>query len=188
MKWRNLQHKGEITAFVMPFLKRECICLLTHAIPTNGGIKIVFLVGRIWINSLRSRDLLLLKTVSWELADYLFSFPAPQSCPEVQYRRGEERFGCLHLNPGDSPGKWKAELDRAPCFMHPCAQSVASRSSIVAAVEALCLSFQTRWQCSRFFHWNRFHLIKFVCSGKSVFNSGVNLHITPENFNSFEIF
>lgn len=41
MKWGNQQHKGEIT-FVMLFLKRECICLLTHASPINGGVKIVF--------------------------------------------------------------------------------------------------------------------------------------------------
>lgn len=67
MKWGNLQHKGEIT-FVMPFLK-ENVCLLTHASPTNGGVKIVFLVGRTWICSFMSRYLLLLRTVSRELAD-----------------------------------------------------------------------------------------------------------------------
>lgn len=45
MKWGSLQHKGEIT-FIMPFLKSKCVCLLSHASPTNGGVKIVFLVGR----------------------------------------------------------------------------------------------------------------------------------------------
>lgn len=63
MKWGNLQHRGEIT-FIMPFLKGECVCLLTHASLTNGGVKIVFLVGRIWISSFRSRYLMLLRTVS----------------------------------------------------------------------------------------------------------------------------
>lgn len=171
MKWGNLQCKSEIRTFVTPFLKRERICLLTHAIPTNGGIKIAVLVGRLWISSLRSRDLLLLRPVSCELDDYFFSFSAPQSYPEVWYGRGQERSGCLHLSPGDSPGKQKAELNRDPCLLHPSAQSIAGGSSIVAAVEGLCPSFQTRWQHSGIFRWNRFQLIKFACSGKSDFYS-----------------
>lgn len=168
MKWGNLQHKGEITV-VMPFLKRECVFLLTHASPTNGGVKIVFLVGRTWINSFRSRYLLLLRTVTWELADS--SLPAPQSCPEVWYREGEERFGCLPLSPGGSPGKWKAESDKDPCFLYPCAQDVFGSSLIVAAVEGLYLCSQARWQHSGIFHWNRFQLIKSAYSGKSDFYS-----------------
>lgn len=90
---------------------------------------------------------------------------------EVQYGWGEQRLGCLLLRPGDSPGKWKAELSRDPCFLHPWAHGVAGRSCIVAAVEGLRLSCQSRWQRTGIFHRNGFQLIKSECSGKSDFYS-----------------
>lgn len=84
---------------------------------------------------------------------------------------GGERLGCLHLSPGDGPGKWKAELNRDPCFLYPRVHSVAGRSCIAAAVEGLRLSCQSRWQRTGIFHRNGFQLIKLECSGKSDFYS-----------------
>lgn len=124
MKWGNLQHKGEIT-FVMPFLKREWVCLLTHGSSTNGGVKIVFLVGKIWISSFRSSYLLFLRTVRWELTDSIhFVFHSPVL--RCDMGKGEKGLAAYLWSPGGSPGKWKAQLDRDPCFLHPCAQSSCS--------------------------------------------------------------